>query len=81
MDWAHDLIVREQALGGRSLVDIRVQGAEGLERLILNALATWQRMPSGTTEREREGEEKKNMKSEVDAILEIAEKRAGEAKE
>ncbi len=44
---AKDLIVRQLAIEGGSYLDIRVQGAEGIEKMILNALAAWQRMPLG----------------------------------
>lgn len=42
-----DLIIRQLGIEGQSYIDIRVQGAEGFERMLLNALAAWQRMPMG----------------------------------
>jgi len=53
LELAKDLIVREMGIKGKSYVDIRVQGAEGLERMLLNALAAWKRMPMGEREKER----------------------------
>lgn len=44
---ALDLTRREQAIKGRSFLDIRVQGAEGIERAFLNLLGVLQRMPPG----------------------------------
>ena len=46
-----DLIVREMGIKGRAYIDIRVEGATGIERLILDSLAAWQRMPPGGTGR------------------------------
>lgn len=43
-----DLITREIALKRGAYVDIRVEGATGLEKAILNALAAWKRMPMGS---------------------------------
>ncbi|MBZ9578249.1 SPFH domain-containing protein [Patescibacteria group bacterium] len=40
-----DLIQRRMAIDGRSFLDIRVEGAEGLERSLLNLIAAWKRMP------------------------------------
>lgn len=56
---SNDLIIRKLGMENDSYVDIRVQGAEGIERTILNALAAWQRMPKGRLEEEREKSEKK----------------------
>lgn len=44
---AKDLVTRKIGIEGGSYLDIRVQGAEGLERMFLNALSAWQRMPKG----------------------------------
>ncbi|MBU3924416.1 hypothetical protein KJ854_00590, partial [Patescibacteria group bacterium] len=44
---AKDLVTRKIGIEGGSYLDIRVQGAEGLERMFLNALSAWQRMPQG----------------------------------
>jgi hypothetical protein len=44
---AQDLIVRKMGIEGGAYVDIRVIGAEGIERMLLNALAAWRRMPAG----------------------------------
>jgi hypothetical protein len=47
LNLAKDLIIRKMGIQGRAYLDIRVQGAEGLERMLLNALAAWKRMPGG----------------------------------
>lgn len=52
LDLAKDLAVRKLGIEGRSYLDIRVQGAKGLERMILNSLAAWQRMPGGEKKEE-----------------------------
>jgi hypothetical protein len=39
--------VRKMGIEGGAYVDIRVIGAEGIERMLLNALAAWRRMPTG----------------------------------
>jgi len=47
LDLAKDLIIRQMGSKRGAYVDIRVEGAEGLERTILNALAVWQKIPKG----------------------------------
>ncbi|MFC1629955.1 hypothetical protein ACFL06_00270 [Patescibacteria group bacterium] len=42
-----DLVKRRMAQDSGSLVDIRVDGANGIEHVLLDFLATWQRMPQG----------------------------------
>lgn len=49
LEMAVDLITRKIAIEGGSYLDIRTEGAEGLEKTILNALSAWQRMPKGKT--------------------------------
>ena len=44
---AKDLVVRQIAIDGKSFVDIRVEGAGGIEKTILEIAAAWQRMPKG----------------------------------
>lgn len=44
LDLSKDLIIREMGSKRGAYTDIRVEGAEGLERTILNALAVWQKM-------------------------------------
>lgn len=44
-----DLVKRQMSIGGNSLVDIRVDGAEGAEKLLMNLLAAWKRMPAGSS--------------------------------
>lgn len=51
MNLAKDLVVRKLGIEGKSYLDIRVEGAKGFERMLLNALAAWQRMP-GTAKKE-----------------------------
>jgi regulator of protease activity HflC (stomatin/prohibitin superfamily) len=55
---AQDLIVRKMGIEGGAYVDIRVIGAEGIERMLLNALAAWRRMPTGKVKTKKEKEEK-----------------------
>lgn len=63
---ANDLVIRKMGMEARAYTDIRVIGAEGLERTLLNALAVWRRMPLGQTgqtetpkEREKSSEKPK----------------------
>ncbi len=42
-----DLLNRRIAIDGNAFVDIRVQGASGVEQTLLNLLSTWRRMPGG----------------------------------
>jgi len=67
-----DLVVRNMGIKGKAYLDIRVQGASGIERMLLNALAAWQRMPKGGTQGasvSREGQlseqEKRGIEEEV----------------
>ncbi|HDZ54258.1 MAG TPA: hypothetical protein ENI19_01035 [Candidatus Nealsonbacteria bacterium] len=53
-----DLIVRRMGLDKNAYLDIRVEGADGIEKSLLNLVAAWQRMPGGGKEKE-EKEEKK----------------------
>jgi len=66
---AWDTVYREMALKRGARVDIGVEGAGGFEKLILNALAAWQRMPSGK-DSERGHEEKEGRKTLVEEFLE-----------
>jgi len=61
---AKDLIIRKMGIEGRAYLDIRVQGAEGLERMLLNALAAWQRMPRGREGRRRENSTTRRLSDE-----------------
>ena len=47
LDLSKDLIQRRMAIDGKSFVDIRVGGAEGIEKTLLDLLAAWKRMPEG----------------------------------
>jgi len=51
-----DLIIREMGIKGGAYVDIRVQGAEGLERMLLNTLAVWQKTPPKKSPEEKESQ-------------------------
>jgi len=58
LDLSQDLVKRRMALDGKSFVDIRVEGAEGIEKTLLDLVAAWKRMPDG----EKETGEKKGGK-------------------
>lgn len=45
-----DLIKRQMAIDGKSYVNIQVEGAQGVEKLLLELLAAWKRMPMGPSE-------------------------------
>ena len=79
---AKDLVTREMAIKGKSFVDVRVQGAEGLERMFLNALAVWKRMPLGGGESETkepsESESKKSSGTGFDEARKTAQRRTEE---
>ncbi len=49
MRLTEDLVKRKMAIEGQSFVDIRVSGAEGVEKGLLNLIAAWKRMPNGGT--------------------------------
>ena len=51
---SQDLIKRRMAIDGDSFVDIRVEGADGIEKTLLNLVAAWQRMPPGRKPKEKE---------------------------
>ena len=55
LDLSKDLIQRRMAIDGKSFVDIRVSGAEGIEKTLLDFVAAWQRMPGGGKEKEEKG--------------------------
>jgi hypothetical protein len=44
---ANDLIVRKLGIEGKSYLDVRVQGGNVLDQILLNALAAFKRMPPG----------------------------------
>ncbi len=73
LDLAKDLVVRKLGIEGKSYLDIRVQGAEGIEKTILNALAVWQRMPTGKPS-EREEKKGKDDTEKEKKIREAVEK-------
>jgi len=47
---AEDLLHRRIAIDSGAFMDIRVQGATGVEQALLNMAAVWQRMPDGSGE-------------------------------
>ena len=59
---AKDLIIRRMGIEGGAYVDIRVQGATGIEQVILEALAAWQRMPHGSSKKEKRRNKKRTKK-------------------
>lgn len=66
LDLSKDLIVRRMGIDGKAYVDIRVEGAGGIEQSLLNLVAAWQRMPGsgrGT------GKEKEKDEEEIPAEL------------
>lgn len=52
LELSQDLIKRQMAIDGKSFVDIRVEGAEGIEKTLLDLVAAWKRMPEGKPEKE-----------------------------
>lgn len=60
LEIAKDLITRKLAIEGGSYLDIRTEGAEGLDKTILNALGAWQRMPQGKSPKKKTPEEKES---------------------
>lgn len=57
LEIAKDLITRKIAIEGGSYLDIRTEGAEGLEKSLLNVFAAWQRMPQGKQVKRKEQKE------------------------
>lgn len=41
LEWARDFVIREQAIKGKSFLELRVEGAQGGEKTLLNLLGTW----------------------------------------
>jgi len=83
-----DFIMRKLGMESGSRFEIGVQGAEGVERMILNALAVWQRIPKGeqkTTKEKQDNSRESRRKSRAEEIFEeeqkkIREKKANETK-
>jgi regulator of protease activity HflC (stomatin/prohibitin superfamily) len=67
-----DLLQRKIAIEGGSFVDIRVGGAEGIEKALLEILTAWLRMPMGQRKRER-GKEEKQEKQEKQERVKVTE--------
>lgn len=64
-----DLLNRKIAIEGKSFMDIRVEGAEGIERALLNIITAWQRIPQGKggeKKEEKPKEEKEPKKKKPD---------------
>lgn len=53
-DKAFDLLIRRMGAEWGAYLDIRVEGAQGAERLLLDLLAAWKRMPRGQGNRKKE---------------------------
>lgn len=71
-----ELTVRQVSIAGKSFVDIRVEGAEGIEKSLLNFIAAYQRIPSKVgSEKEVDGEDKPG--AEEDMGAEISEEPSG----
>ena len=61
--FCQDLIHRRMAIDGKSYLDIRVTGAEGTEKSLLELISAWRRMPQGgTTSEETEKKHKEDTK-------------------
>lgn len=58
LEIAKDLVKRKIAIEGGSFVDIRVEGAEGLEASLLNLVTAWHRMPKGKSPKIKNSEVK-----------------------
>lgn len=58
--FCQDLIHRKMAIEGGSYLDIRVAGAEGMEKSLLELIATWQRMPLGKSSQKEKLEDAKD---------------------
>jgi hypothetical protein len=83
-DFSKNLIERRMAIDSKSFLDIRVEGAEGLEKTLLNLIGAWKRMPSGENssgEGKRSPEKNTSKRSKATNITEeareTAEKRGG----
>lgn len=89
INMAKDLITRSMAIDGKSFVDIRVDGANGVETTLLDLLAAWKRMPtggglsegpsgspSGSVAETAPGEEQKPSKAHEDVWRRIKEKKS-----
>ena len=58
LEFAKDIVIRKLGIEGGSYLDVRVEGAEGFEKTLLNALAALKRMPTGAVSKEEESSEK-----------------------
>lgn len=87
LDLSKDLITRRMAIDGKSFVDIRVEGAGGFEKLVLSALAAWQRMPKGGGAGEEDKSPKKKKKKQTVRVqrggewYEVEKEKGGKEKE
>jgi len=62
-------IMRKLGMESGSRIEIGVQGAEGIERTILNVLAAWKRMPTGAKDAKGEEEKKSEEKEMADEAI------------
>lgn len=77
-----DLIRREMSLKRGALTDIRVEGAEGVERTLLHLITAWQKMPQGKSKEKKEDSNKNTEEDELDRkIQERIKKERAEEKE
>lgn len=68
LDLAKDLIIRKMGIEGGSYVDIRVQGAEGFERTLLNSLALWRKMSKEIQLGRKKEEEEKEPEAKKEGV-------------
>ena len=68
LDFSKDMLLREMAIKRGKFIDIRVQGAEGIEKSMLNGLALWKMMfqEQKTEKVEKTEENEKNETSDED---------------
>jgi hypothetical protein len=63
-----DLLNRKLAIEGGSFIDIRVEGAQGIERAFLNLITAWKRMPGGESEKStQKKEDERNREDKIDS--------------
>lgn len=79
MERAQDLITRRMSGEYRSLVDIRTDGAGGIEQTLLDLVAAWQRMPIGRGPEPEQAAEQAAEKTEKAQETETEEQKPGEA--
>jgi hypothetical protein len=63
MDYHKDIMQRKIAIDGKSFLDIRVDGAEGIEKSALNLMGAWQKISSMLKANNSQQEEKQKPES------------------